>query len=177
MAPIITLGHLDTKYIAAISLASMTANITGFSIGYGLATALDTLCSQAFTGSTDKSSLGKHLQRGFVVMTVSCIPILFLWTYTREILVALGQDVEIARLSGIFMYYLMLGLWPQMIYTCLMRYLQAQTIMKASLIITMMSVPLNIFLQVMLVHGINGFGQIGPEGIHDNVLFLTITPN
>ncbi len=64
MAPLLTLGHLGTQYLAAISLATMTANITGFSIGQGLGTALDTLCAQAFTGSDDKHALGKHLQRG-----------------------------------------------------------------------------------------------------------------
>jgi MATE family multidrug resistance protein len=164
MAPILTMGHLGTKYLAAISLTTMTANITGFSVGYGLATALDTLCSQAYTGSTDKTALGKHLQRSFLVMVLASIPILILWTFTEPILLLLGQDKEIARLSAFFMMYMIPGLLPQLIYNCVLRYLQAQSIMKASLIITLFSVPVNFFLQILFVYGINGFGIIGPQG-------------
>lgn len=164
MIPILTMGHLGTQYLAAISLTTMTANISGFSIGYGLATALDTLCSQAFTASTDKSALGKHLQRSFLVITLASLPILLLWAFTEKILLFLGQDPEISRLSAHFMLYMMPGLLPQLYYSCILRYLQAQSIMAASLIITLISVPINVLLQILLVYGINGVGAIGPQG-------------
>jgi MATE family multidrug resistance protein len=164
MAPILTMGHLGTKYLAAISLTTMTANITGFSIGYGLSTALDTLCAQAYTGAADKKALGNHLQRALLVQAAASIPILVLWCYTEEILLLLGQDLEIARLSAFFMKFMMPGLLPQLWYNSILRYLQAQSIMKASLLITLVSVPINFFLQILFVYGIGGFGQIGPEG-------------
>lgn len=62
MAPVFSLGHLGTKYLAASALSTMLCNVTGFSIGNGLATALDTLCSQSFTGSNDKHALGMKFQ-------------------------------------------------------------------------------------------------------------------
>ena len=164
MAPILTMGHLGTKYLAAISLTTMTANITGFSVGYGLSTALDTLCAQAYTGAADKKALGNHLQRALLVQALASIPILILWCYTEEILLLLGQDGEIARLSAFFMKFMMPGLLPQLWYNSVLRYLQAQSIMKASLIIMLISVPINFFLQILFVYGIGGIGMVGPEG-------------
>jgi multidrug resistance protein, MATE family len=151
MMPLLTLGHIGTKYLAAISLTTMTANITGFSIGQGIATAMDTLCSQAYTGSEDQYALGKHLQRSVVVMLVLCIPISAAWLFTEQILLALGQDPEVSRLSGIFILYLLPGLFPYLLFQCVQKYLQAQGIMQASFYITLLLTPLNVFLQYYLV--------------------------
>jgi multidrug resistance protein, MATE family len=93
-----------------------------------MASALDTLCSQAHTGSSDKHALGKHLQRATVIMFVLCIPIAVLWTFTEHLLVLLGQSAEIAKLSGVFTRCMIPGLFPYLIADCLRRYLQAQGI-------------------------------------------------
>ncbi|KAJ3355481.1 hypothetical protein HDU91_005670 [Kappamyces sp. JEL0680] len=161
IAPLLTLGHLSTKYLAAISLTTMTANITAYSIGSGLSTALDTLCSQAFTGSADRHALGRHLQRSIVTVFLLAIPIFTLWSFCEPILLALGQDPEVARLSGFFIKYLMPGLIPQLLYNSILRYLQAQGIMKASFYIMLLSVPVNIAMQYLFVHGAL---SIGPQG-------------
>lgn len=59
VASIFTVGHLGTVELGAVSLASMTANITGYAIYQGLATSLDTLCAQAY-GSGRLVYLIKH---------------------------------------------------------------------------------------------------------------------
>lgn len=46
---VISIGHLSTKSLAAISLGSMTASVTGLSIIQGLASALDTVLPSAWT--------------------------------------------------------------------------------------------------------------------------------
>lgn len=71
VASIFTVGHLGTAELGAVSLASMTANITGYAIYQGLATSLDTLCAQAY-GSGRKKLVGLQMQR----------MIYFLWTST-----------------------------------------------------------------------------------------------
>jgi len=45
---IFTVGHIGKFELGAVSLASMTANITGYAVYQGLATSLDTLCPQAY---------------------------------------------------------------------------------------------------------------------------------
>ena len=62
IASIFTVGHLGTVELAAVSLASMTANITGYAVYQGLATSLDTLCAQAY-GSGKIKLVGLQTQR------------------------------------------------------------------------------------------------------------------
>lgn len=61
-ASIFTVGHLGKIELGAVSLASMTANITGYAVYQGLATSLDTLCAQAY-GSGRKTLVGLQTQR------------------------------------------------------------------------------------------------------------------
>ena len=70
VASIFTVGHLGKVELAAVSLASMTANITGYAVYQGLATSLDTLCAQAY-GSGRKKLVGLQTQR----------MVYFLWVY------------------------------------------------------------------------------------------------
>lgn len=57
VASIFTIGHIGKVELGAVSLASMTANITGYAIYQGLATSLDTLCAQAY-GSGNRKLVG-----------------------------------------------------------------------------------------------------------------------
>lgn len=62
VASIFTVGHIGKIELGAVSLASMTANITGYAVYHGLATSLDTLCAQAY-GSGRKTLVGLQTQR------------------------------------------------------------------------------------------------------------------
>jgi Na+-driven multidrug efflux pump len=55
-------GRLGKDELAGTSLAVLTANVTGWSVFQGLASALDTLCPQAF-GAGLKKAVGLHVQR------------------------------------------------------------------------------------------------------------------
>jgi multidrug resistance protein, MATE family len=62
VASVFTVGHIGKIELGAVSLASMTANITGYAVYNGLATSLDTLCAQAY-GSGRKTLVGLQTQR------------------------------------------------------------------------------------------------------------------
>lgn len=51
VASVVSIGHLSTTALAAISLGSMTASVSGFSIIQGFTSALDTLLPSAWTSS------------------------------------------------------------------------------------------------------------------------------
>ena len=51
MASVVSIGHLSTIALAAITLGSMTANVSGFSIIQGFTSALDTMLPSAWTSS------------------------------------------------------------------------------------------------------------------------------
>jgi MATE family multidrug resistance protein len=161
MASVFILGHLETKYLAGVALTTMYCNITGFSVTMGMATALDTLCSQSFTASTDKHSVGRHLQRVIFVELLLCFPILYLWWHSEQILIFFGQDPEIAALTGLFTKWMSPGLIPNIISVCVTKYLQAQGIMAAQFAILCVISPLNFLLQWFFVFGPVNLGAIG----------------
>ncbi|KAI8927016.1 mate-domain-containing protein [Entophlyctis helioformis] len=169
-------GHVGTKELAASALTTMFCNVTGHSVGIGMASALDTLCSQGHTASLDKHALGKHLQRSIVVMLFLSIPIAGVWLFTREILLLAGQDPEISAISGVFARWMLLGLIPFLANDCLKRYLQSQGIVMASMWVTMIVLPINIFLQWLLVW--SPFASLGIIGapiatsISNTLIFL-----
>ncbi|KAI8814609.1 mate-domain-containing protein [Cladochytrium replicatum] len=176
LAPVFTLGHLGTKELAAGTLTTMFCNVTGYSVGIGMASALDTLCAQAFTGSSDPTAAGKHLQRGIVVMFFLSFPIAWLWWNTEWLLLLVGQEPELAQIAGIFARYCIFGLFPFLVNECLKRFLQSQGIMFANMVVVLIVSPINIFLQYLLVWSPwLGLGLIGsPIGTSISFALLPI---
>jgi Na+-driven multidrug efflux pump len=71
-------GRLGKDELAAISLACLTANVSGWSVFQGLASALDTLCPQAY-GAGLKKAVGLHTQRMALLLLCISIPIALFW--------------------------------------------------------------------------------------------------
>ncbi|GKE12152.1 multi antimicrobial extrusion protein [Tanacetum coccineum] len=93
-------GHLGDVELAAITIS--TGVIVGFNFGLllGMASALETLCGQAF-GAKRYNMIGIYMQRSWIVLLVCCIVTLPLYIYATPILKLLGQSDEVAELSGI----------------------------------------------------------------------------
>lgn len=152
MASIFTLGHLGPTELAAAALASMFASVTAWSIAFGTATALDTLCSQAWTGAKDKTLVGVHLQRAYCILALMFIPIAIVWWNCTDLLLSLNQDPQLAYQAGLFMRCLMLGAPAFIAFEATKKFLQAQGIMQASTYVLMIVSPLNLVLNYTLVY-------------------------
>ena len=74
----ITLLFVGRLGKATVSLACLTANVTGWSVFQGLASALDTLCPQAY-GAGLKRAVGLHAQIMAVLLLCISIPIGLFW--------------------------------------------------------------------------------------------------
>ncbi|CAO3653253.1 unnamed protein product [Mucor hiemalis] len=92
LASIFTLGHLGSVELGASALASMFVNVSAWSIAYGTTTALDTLCSQAWTGAKDKTIIGVHLQRAYLVLSILFVPIACVWWNATPIMLSFNQN-------------------------------------------------------------------------------------
>ncbi|KAF8692511.1 hypothetical protein HU200_039611 [Digitaria exilis] len=91
----------------------------------GMATALDTLCGQAF-GARQYVLLGVYKQRAMVVLGLTCVPIALAWAHAGRILVLLGQDERIAGEAGEYARWLIPSLAVSVPLQCHVRFLQAQ---------------------------------------------------
>ncbi|KAK7407214.1 hypothetical protein VNO78_08937 [Psophocarpus tetragonolobus] len=92
-------GHLGDLELAAISIANNV--IVGFDFGLllGMASALETLCGQAF-GAKKYYMLGIYMQRSWIVLSICCILLLPLYLFASPVLKLLGQPDDLAELSG-----------------------------------------------------------------------------
>ncbi|RKP24916.1 mate-domain-containing protein [Syncephalis pseudoplumigaleata] len=148
---VFSLGHLGASELAASALGTMYNSVTGWSVALGMATALDTLGSQAFTASRDPYALGVYLQRAMLILLVMSVPIAVIWWFAEGILLALGQNPELSALSSLFIRWSLPSLIPYLMFECMKRYLQAQGIMHAGTYILMITSPINVLANYLLV--------------------------
>jgi MATE family multidrug resistance protein len=175
VASIFTVGHIGKIELGAVSLASMTASITGYAVYQGLATSLDTLCSQAY-GSGRKHLVGLQLQRMLYFLLLITIPISIVWALGTQILSLIVPEKETARLAGLYLKVLIAGAPGYAAFESGKRYVQAQGIFSATMYILLICAPLNAFLNWFMVWHL-GWGFIGAPiavSITENIMPLLL---
>ncbi|XP_027351374.1 protein DETOXIFICATION 34 [Abrus precatorius] len=97
----IFVGHLGDLELSSVSISLSV--ISNFSFGFllGMASALETLCGQAF-GAGQVEMLGVYMQRSWIILFGACICLLPIYIYSEPILILLGQEHQIAELAGKF---------------------------------------------------------------------------
>ncbi|KIY01773.1 uncharacterized protein Z520_01911 [Fonsecaea multimorphosa CBS 102226] len=173
VASIFTVGHIGTVELGAVSLASMSANITGYAIYQGLATSLDTLCAQAY-GSGRKKLVGLQMQRMVYFLWTITIPIGIIWLLAESILLALVPEPEVAKLAGLYLKVVLLGAPGYAAFESGKRFVQAQGLFSASLYVLLFCAPFNAFLNWLFVWKLD-MGFVGAPiavAITDNLLPL-----
>jgi MATE family multidrug resistance protein len=171
VASIFTVGHLGKVELGAVSLASMTANITGYAIYQGLATSLDTLCAQAY-GSGRKQLVGLQLQRMVYFLWILTIPIGFIWFFAEFLLLKIIPEKESAELAGLYLRILLIGAPGYALFESGKRFVQAQGLFSATTYVLLIAAPLNAFMNWLFVWHF-GWGFVGAPiavAITDNLL-------
>jgi MATE family multidrug resistance protein len=123
---VLIVGRLSPEALATAAFSYMFAMATGWLVGLGGTTAIDTLASASFTGSRNRHDLGIILQRSFVVLLLFYIPIAIVWFCSEPLFKALGQEDYIARDSARFLSVLAPGGIGYIYFEALKKYMQAQ---------------------------------------------------
>lgn len=169
VASIFTVGHIGKTELGAVSLASMTASITGYAVYQGLATSLDTLCAQAY-GSGRPHLVGLQMQRMLAFLLLITIPISIIWAFGTQILSLIVPEPETARLAGLYLRILIFGAPAYAAFESGKRYVQAQGLFNVNMYILLICAPLNAFLNWLFVWHL-GWGFVGAP------IAVTITEN
>ncbi|GJM88255.1 hypothetical protein PR202_ga04295 [Eleusine coracana subsp. coracana] len=82
-----------------------------------MATALDTLCGQAF-GAGQHHLLGVYTQRAMLVIAVACAPISLVWANASRILACHGQDPAVAAEAGVYARWLVPSVYVRVSGAC-----------------------------------------------------------
>ncbi|XP_057848787.2 protein DETOXIFICATION 31 [Cryptomeria japonica] len=119
-------GHIGNLELAAVSIENSV--IAGFSMGImiGMASALETLCGQAF-GAKQLGMLGVYTQRSWVILMTTALLLSSIYVWATPILKLVGQDDEIAELAGKFAVWMIPQLFAYASVFPLARFLQAQS--------------------------------------------------
>jgi multidrug resistance protein, MATE family len=147
---VLVAGHIGTKELGAVSLATMTANVTALAVYEGLATSLDTLCAQSF-GAGKPQLVGLHLQRMVFLMLLATIPIGALWIASPWILEAMIPERDIAHLAGRYLQVYLIGAPGFAIFEASKRLVQAQGDFTGSLFVLSICAPVNVVLSFLFV--------------------------
>lgn len=123
---VLIVGRSSPENLATTAFSLMFAMITAWMIALGGTTALDTLASSTFTGSSNKHDLGILLQRGFFVLSLFYIPVAILWACSEPVFLLLGQDPQLSRDSARFLTCLIPGGLGYIYFEVMKKYLQAQ---------------------------------------------------
>lgn len=152
VASVVSIGHVSTVALAAATLGSMTASVSGYTIIQGLSSALDTLLPAAWASSKPQM-VGLWSQRMLVVTAVTVIPVLMIWFNAESILLLLRQDPEVAHLAGVYLKWASLGL-PAYAFNCVSRrYFQSQGLFVVPTRVILAVSPINAVLNYVLVWG------------------------
>ena len=92
-----------------------------------MASALDTFCGQSY-GARQFHMLGIHMQRAMFVLSLVSIPLAIIWANTRSILIACGQQKDIAEEAGLYARFMIPSLFAYGLLQCLVKFLQTQNI-------------------------------------------------
>ncbi|EAW17470.1 MATE family efflux transporter [Aspergillus fischeri NRRL 181] len=149
---VLIVGRLSPEHLATSAFSLMFAMITAWMIALGGTTALDTLASSSFTGSSNKHYLGILLQRGFFVLGLFYIPVAILWAWSEHVFLFLGQDQVLSRDSARFLTCLIPGGLGYIYFEVMKKYLQAQGIMRPGTYVLLITSPFNAFLNYLFCY-------------------------
>ncbi|KAH0914555.1 hypothetical protein HID58_029001, partial [Brassica napus] len=149
------IGHLGPIELAAYSITFTV--LLRFS--NGMASALETLCGQAY-GAKQNHMLGIYLQRSWIVLTGCTICLIPVYIFSGPILLALGQEeriVRVVRIIALWVIGVNFSFVPS--FTCQM-FLQAQSKNKIIAYVAAVSLAVHVFLSwLLMIHfdfGITG---------------------
>ncbi|KAL1196397.1 Protein DETOXIFICATION 27 [Cardamine amara subsp. amara] len=152
-------GHLGDLELAAISIVNNV--LVGFNFGLllGMASALETLCGQAF-GAKKYYMLGVYMQRSWIVLSFCCLLLLPTYLLATPVLKFLGQPDDIAELSGVVAVWVIPLHFAFALSFPLQRFLQCQLKNQVTAVASAVALVVHILVSWLFVDGLK-LGVVG----------------
>lgn len=124
---IMMVGHLGELSLSSTAIATSLAAVSGFSPVFGMSSALETICGQAY-GAQQYQKVGKQTYTGIFCLLLVCLPLSLFWVFMGKLLVLMGQDPVISHEAGKFIVCLIPALFAYATLQALVRYFQTQSL-------------------------------------------------
>ncbi|NXY00225.1 S47A1 protein, partial [Centropus bengalensis] len=168
-------GHLGKVELASVTLAIAVINVTAISVGYGLASACDTLISQTY-GSKNLLRVGVILQRATLILLLCCFPCCAILINIEQLLLLIRQDPEVSRLTQRYVMAFVPSLPAVFLYSLETKYLQNQMIMwplvLSGVVGNIVNVIANCIFLYVLHLGITGSAWANTVAQYSQTIFL-----
>ncbi|CAA7408894.1 unnamed protein product [Spirodela intermedia] len=122
-------GHLGATALAGVSVANVGVQGLAFGIMLGMASAVQTVCGQAF-GAKKYSIMGIVLQKAMILHVVMAVALGFLYWFSEPLFRLVRQSDEVSAIGQEYARGLVLQLLAYAIYLPMQRFLQAQNIIN-----------------------------------------------
>lgn len=155
-------GNISYQHLAASSLVMTVANIP-FVLGIGMTISVSQLVSMA-NGRRDHQLISHYLFNGFVLCAFFALLISGGLVFGRNILKHLDQDPQVVVLALPFMKLVGLSVIPMLLFMTLKQFTDGLEYTKTAMMLSMAAMPINIFLNWLLIYGNWGFPRLELAG-------------
>ena len=169
-------GQLGPKAMAAAALANSTTNTFALSIMVGLSSASVTLVSQA-VGAKDSRQAGLWLHRALLVHALTAVPLTLFLLCFAPLLVAVGQDADLAAAAGEYAGMLVPAMWAWAAMWALQPWLQAHGVVRVQTATSAVAALLHPCLLALLVPrgGLVAAAAVDSASTSTSVLLLALS--
>ena len=169
-------GQLGSKAMAAAALANSTTNTFALSIMVGLSSASVTLVSQA-VGAKDSRQAGLWLHRALLVHALTAVPLTLFLLCFAPLLVAVGQDADLAAAAGEYAGMLVPAMWAWAAMWALQPWLQAHGVVRVQTATSAVAALLHPCLLALLVPrgGLVAAAAVDSASTSTSVLLLALS--
>ncbi|MFT3827262.1 MAG: MATE family efflux transporter [Chitinophagaceae bacterium] len=155
-------GAISYKHLAAAALVLNTVNIP-FVLGIGMTISVSQMVSMA-NGRRDSQQVSHYLFNGFCLCSAVAVIISLALVYGRGILTHMGQDPEVAQLAMPFMQLVGFSIIPMLLFMTLKQFTDGLEYTKTAMLLSILALPINIFLNWLLIYGHWGFPRLELRG-------------
>jgi len=151
-------GAISYKQLAAAALVINAMNIP-FVIGIGMTISVSQMVSMAH-GRRDSQLVSHYLFNGFILCSATAILISLTLVFGKNILLHLGQDPEVVNFALPFMQLMGLSIIPMLLFMTLKQFTDGLEFTRTAMLISLLGMPVNIFLNWLLIYGSWGFPRL-----------------
>ncbi len=161
-----SLGIIDTAMVGAVSYKQLAAAALVMSVinipyvfGIGITISVSQMVSMAH-GRNDKKLVSHYLYNGFWLCAISAVIIALGLEFGKNILLHLDQDPEVAQMAIPYMQIMAWSVIPMLLFLALKQFTDGLEFTKTAMVLSLSALPLNFFLNWLLIYGNWGFPRL-----------------
>lgn len=151
-------GAVSYKQLAAVALVMSVINIP-FIFGIGMTMSISQLVAMAH-GRYDSQKVSHYFFNGFWLSAGTALLIFLGLELGKNVLFHLDQDPEVARLAVPFLRITSISLIPMLLFMALKQFTDGLEYTRTAMVLSLAALPLNAFLNWLLIFGNWGFPRL-----------------